>query len=372
MSLLVSPKTGKLVTVGSPQFNDLTKSKYRDTLLAPSINQPPLGYVTPSGLPPLYDLPTSPIFSPPSPPSSLEGFSLPSLSTVPKIEVSPLKTLPPLRIPTVNSQSPNSPRNSSLPSLSDLNIPKYDLPMSPRLNSPKQSRQTKLPSPHLNSSRKSENVEDLLGMKIAKIPTLEETLATTKQPARRAKLERMIDEERSQEGRGIKTRGWAARSPTRGKERHQLHSDCGDKCFLLPGEEKFPICASPRTSGGSSNCEVDCNGLEAALIRARQWGYDDVAKKAAALLKECNKEGLKHFTPSKKEAPVSPDRIKQPVSPDRIKQPVSPRIPISAQMGGKMDKPDNYLMPRRVARRNILLDNQHEDKHWNHEKINRR
>ena len=86
--------------------------------------------------------------------------------------------------------------------------------------------------------------------------------------------------ERQDDGRGIRTRGWAARSPTRGKERHQLKAECGDKCFLLPDEEKFPICASPRVTGGTSTCEIDCGGAQSAFIRARQWGYEEVADKS--------------------------------------------------------------------------------------------
>jgi len=147
-------------------------------------------------------------------------------------------------------------------------------------------------------------------------------LKNTKQPAKRAKLEKMIKEKKYLEGRGIKTRGWDARAPTRGKERHQLHDECGDKCFLLPESEKFPICASPRMTGGKSKCAIDCGAVLSAKIRANQWKYEDVAKKADIILKECEKEGLKNFVPKKilKELP-----------------PLSPRLSPSAMMAGKMD-----------------------------------
>ena len=135
-----------------------------------------------------------------------------------------------------------------------------------------------------------------INAKFASIPSLEETLKVTNQPAKREKIREMID--RQDDGRGIRTRGWSARSPTRGKERHQLKAECGDKCFLLPDEEKFPICASPRITGGTSTCEIDCGGVASAYIRARQWGYDDVADKAKKIVKECEKGGLSRFVPS--------------------------------------------------------------------------
>ncbi len=132
----------------------------------------------------------------------------------------------------------------------------------------------------------------------ASIPTLEETLKYTRQPTEREKLERMIREKKYQEGRGIKTRGWRARSPTRGTERHELHEECGDKCFLLPDEEKFPICASLRF-GEENKCKIDCGGINSALIRAKQYDYKDVAEKAKILLSKCNKGGLTNFVPKK-------------------------------------------------------------------------
>ena len=86
------------------------------------------------------------------------------------------------------------------------------------------------------------------------------------------------------EGRGERTRGWRATAPQKGKERHELKGKCRDKCFLLPGEEKFPVCPSLRYTNGK--CQVDCRGVTAALVRARQYGYPEVAKKAVKLEKK--------------------------------------------------------------------------------------
>jgi hypothetical protein len=240
MAQLISPKTGELISVNSKEFSSLIADpKYQKTILSSALSPISPGMVSPSG-------------TPPSPSSSLQGYSLPQT-----------KTLPPL--------SPRSGTSNLPPSSKSVNF--------------------------------------------APIPTLQETVKHTNQPSKREKLENMNEEE----GRGIKTRGWASRSPTRGAERHQLKKDCGNKCFLLPGEEKFPICQSPRMTGGVSNCTPDCTGIESAYIRARQYKYDDVAEKAKVLLKECNSEGLKNFVPSPSKSPRSH----------------SPRMPSSAMRGGR-------------------------------------
>jgi hypothetical protein len=389
MSLVLSPKSGKLVTVGSSQFSELLADpKYRDSILLSSGS--PKGSVSPSGLPPISSLklpplngalrsplldlpvlPKSPMYSPPSPSSSLEGISMPPLPQLPRIEVSPLnnKNLPPLKIPTISlpplpksSPLPPLPKSSPLPPLPKSSplppLPKSSplppLPKSPNTLPPLSKSPSKSTNAQPPFSKNS--AEEILEMQFADIPSLEKTLLTTHQPAKREKLEAMIKSKKYEEGRGIKTRGWAARAPTRGKERHQLHSECGDKCFLNPEQEKFPICASPRVTGGKSKCEIDCQGVQSALIRAKQYGYTKEAAKAEVLLKECNKEGLKHFTPS------SPKKY--------------PKMSPSAMLAGKMDKSpryerEDYLMPRRVARRNVrrsvLLGDEHSGHHhWEH------
>ena len=234
MAQIISPKSGQMITVGSDEFSELLADpKYRKTILLEEMENV--------------------AYSPPSPSSSLDGFQLPLLKSLPPLQNSCVSQgtcsdkLPNLKVPL----SPSSPRNK-LPPVSELN----------------------------------------LSHQFAAIPKLEETLKNTKQPAQREKLEKM----RYEEGRGIKTSGWQARSPTQGKERDELHEKCGDKCFLLPGEEKFPVCASLRAAGDQA-CKVDCQGVQSALIRSRQHGYTDVAQKAEKLLQECNKEGLKNFVP---------------------------------------------------------------------------
>jgi len=83
-------------------------------------------------------------------------------------------------------------------------------------------------------------------------------------------------------GSGSRTRGWNA--PRRGKPRHAMMKKCGEKCFLDPEHEAFPICA--KLTGGKSDCQLDCRGVQAAFQRARQWGYEDVAKAAKELSRE--------------------------------------------------------------------------------------
>lgn len=76
------------------------------------------------------------------------------------------------------------------------------------------------------------------------------------------------------QGRGRPTRGWALDAPKKGRERHLLKEKCGDKCFLLPDTEGFPIC--PKCVEDQCTCAVDCRGLMAAKIRAHQYKYTDL------------------------------------------------------------------------------------------------
>ena len=73
--------------------------------------------------------------------------------------------------------------------------------------------------------------------------------------------------------RSVKTK-W--KNPSR-DSRKRMMKKCGTKCFLKPETLGFPIC--------KPNCKVSKYGLEAAYKRARQWGYDDVAKKAKSMMK---------------------------------------------------------------------------------------
>ena len=113
--------------------------------------------------------------------------------------------------------------------------------------------------------------------------TLKQTLdgVPTSRKAVRRDLEEQIS--RKQEGRGSLTRGWKAAAPQRGEERHELMQRCGEGCFLQPDTEGFPICPSLREGKG---CGIDCRGVTSALVRARQWGYENVAEEAEAIRKE--------------------------------------------------------------------------------------
>lgn len=78
---------------------------------------------------------------------------------------------------------------------------------------------------------------------------------------------------RSTSPSGSRTRGWRRSKPIPGVERHRMRSKCGRTCFLMPKEEKFPICAH-------DTCKRSCKGLLSAKIRAKQWKYPSVARKA--------------------------------------------------------------------------------------------
>lgn len=83
-------------------------------------------------------------------------------------------------------------------------------------------------------------------------------------------------------GRGSSTRGWALDAPKRGVERHQLKQQCGNRCFLLPEEEAFPIC--PRCRGDKCACKADCRGITAAKVRAHQYKYENLYEPIDSLL----------------------------------------------------------------------------------------
>ena len=76
------------------------------------------------------------------------------------------------------------------------------------------------------------------------------------------------------------TRGWKKMSPRKPSTRRSLKAKCGSKCFLLPSQNKFPIC--------DAACNVSCKGLVAAKVRSAQWKYPGVYRKASAMV---NKRG---------------------------------------------------------------------------------
>ena len=73
---------------------------------------------------------------------------------------------------------------------------------------------------------------------------------------------------------------WSEVAPKTKAQRQQLIQICGSSCFLLPDQLKFPVC--------TSDCNVNCKGLIAARIRARQWNYPEVDKKVSEYYKEAN------------------------------------------------------------------------------------
>jgi len=79
------------------------------------------------------------------------------------------------------------------------------------------------------------------------------------------------------------TKGWRTASPKRGVERQLMRAQCGDQCFLDPLNLKFPIC-------NKDTCEIDCRGVLSAKVRASQFGYEDIRKKAEKIQREkCRK-----------------------------------------------------------------------------------
>jgi len=67
---------------------------------------------------------------------------------------------------------------------------------------------------------------------------------------------------------------------SRKSNREELLAKCGSKAFLLPKELKFPVM--------DENCQYRCELLFAAYLRAREWGYNDIADKAATLFNKLN------------------------------------------------------------------------------------
>ena len=120
----------------------------------------------------------------------------------------------------------------------------------------------------------------------SKQQSLSETLKTIpkSQPKKIAKTVKLLGNT-SKRSKASHTKGWGAAAPQRGKERTLLKEKCGNECFLIPSKNKFPVCASLRTNQG---CSVDCRGVRSAKIRAMQWGYYDVARKAEKLQRKYN------------------------------------------------------------------------------------
>ena len=372
MSLIVSPSTGKLIKVGSKEFEQLLSSPIWRSHFTSPLTAIPVGTVKPinvapripiGNLPPMPLLSTAPVLTPISPMRRITG-----IQTAPTVPLQPLKplnmgyitsplvpmtksvssalspmmSLPPIQLSNILSSPyrgltmkglpvvPTSPTRSlshpvssyqrtmsmsikglpmvpSSPSL--VRTPLGSLSMnglppistsprtmiSPYLGSP----MTSLPplrsvvSPPVVSSPVSPSLSmnglpavpsSPMELPVYDIPSLEKILTRTHQPHLKRELERMIAEKRENKGRGIKTRGWKASAPKKGRDRNQLMDECGSACFLKPDTKGFPICPKCQLGDGKCICAIDCRGVMAVKIRASQWKYPDIAALADKLL----------------------------------------------------------------------------------------
>ena len=192
----------------------------------------------------------------------------------------------PLSISTLKSPLPQ--RSSSL--MSPLSISTLKSPLPQRSS----SLMSPLPVPTISLVPIQNNI---LSQPVYPIPTLNVLLTKSPQPYLQKDISRMIETGKESEGRGSLTRGWKARSPKKGTDRHQLMSECGPQCFLKPETEGFPIC--PRCSlnpDRKCKCQIDCGGVQSALVRSRQWGYPEVATNAEKILQtKCNRPKISYF-----------------------------------------------------------------------------
>ena len=62
------------------------------------------------------------------------------------------------------------------------------------------------------------------------------------------------------------------------KYRNILLNKCGEKAFLDPEDKKFPVM--------DKKCRYVCGLIYAAYVRAREWKYYKIAKKAKKLFEK--------------------------------------------------------------------------------------
>src|SRR5207244_2496588 len=105
-------------------------------------------------------------------------------------------------------------------------------------------------------------------------------------PALQQRLTQMWPLARANVPYGRPTRGWRVVYPTRGTERHELRRQCGDKCFLAPEQEGFPICTKLEVQARNPTyqCLPMRQGEQAAFNRARQTRHEQVAELAEEML----------------------------------------------------------------------------------------
>ena len=74
-----------------------------------------------------------------------------------------------------------------------------------------------------------------------------------------------------------KKTSWSKKKPDSLEERRLIYDQCGESCFLLPQQKKFPICNKKLP------CKYNCRGLKAASARAGEWKYSKVLEKSKQL-----------------------------------------------------------------------------------------
>ncbi len=139
------------------------------------------------------------------------------------------------------------------------------------------------------------HMKAIRALPVAKKRTVAQSQKDKQPPYLRRKLS--VQRGRQGDARGAPTRGWAADAPKTGTQRHKLKAACGNTCFLAPGQEKFPICRKCGTK--TCSCAIDCRGVLAARIRARQYGnrYPGLSSAAEKIQAE---KCPQHYHPSPK------------------------------------------------------------------------
>jgi len=83
----------------------------------------------------------------------------------------------------------------------------------------------------------------------------------------------------------LSSKGWAKKSPKKGKERSLMMRKCGKKCFLGP-KKSFPICSK-------NTCKKNRKGIYAAYVRAKQWENQPNVSKKQRIKKNVAKKSKK-------------------------------------------------------------------------------
>ena len=84
---------------------------------------------------------------------------------------------------------------------------------------------------------------------------------------------------------------WGTKKPEKKGQRLRVMEECGQSCFLIPKQLKFPICNKE-----APPCEYNCKGLKAASSRAGEWKYTRVLQKSKELTSKlgCYKDKKKN------------------------------------------------------------------------------